>query len=552
MARIFSIRQNYRGDTSSKKVNESVDVEDRNSIQESYARLEKLAGEIYAALAAQFPVCLSSDEFHFFPHFRPETGDQSAWDDFSEGAVRNFFSTVMQWQTRLDALKPQLPASAITVDIDLLSRVLTTLYEQLKRVRVHQTQPAFYLTIISIGLAEAMSQSREALERRIISLPAFLEGAMTNLTHVPVVAAEVARKMIPGLMAWVSILPLTNAERDAGMAIFQRFHTHLDRVDTVPDFRLPGDLYARVADFHMGCRMGLEEVDRHLNQEIEAAENRLSASAAKISGGQTWQEVFQALPSPAAPRGDVQALYSHGIARLKNHCLEQGFFSAHQTAGSEVEIKAIAEHMMPVRANAAYSMPPGHPPSGGVFYMLPLNRQPVPRDMMLLAAHETYPGHHLLDTLRWNQRRPLRRCLEFPLFYEGWASFCEEILFDSKFFSGPADSLMMAKRRFWRAMRGRAELRIHTGRYTLDEAAQELAGVGLVTKEHAEAMVRRYALKPGYQLAYPIGRRKFRRLYTAFLRQGHSPAHFVRNVLAHGEIGFDHLAERLLCKASDV
>jgi hypothetical protein len=527
-------------------------VTDRNSIQESSAWLEKLADEIYAALAAQFPVCLSSDEFHFFPHFRSVAEDERAWDDFSEGSVRNFFSTVTQWQTRLDALRPQLPASAVTVDIELLSRVLTTLYEQLKHVRVHQTQPTFYLTIISIGLAEALSQSREALERRITTLPAFLESAMANLSHVPVVAAEVAREMIPGLTAWISILPLTNAERDAAMAICQRFHAHLDRIDTVPDFRLPGDLYARVADYHMGCQMGLEEIDWHLNQEIEAAQNRLSASAEIISGGRTWQGVFQDLPSPAAPQNDVKALYSAAIARLKSHCLAQGFFSEHQTTGSEVEIKAIAEHMMPVRANAAYSMPPGHPPSGGVFYLLPLNRLPVPRDMMLLAAHETYPGHHLLDTLRWNQRRPLRRCLEFPLFYEGWASFCEEILFDSDFFSGPADSLMMAKRRFWRAMRGRAELRIHTGRYTLDEAAQELAGVGLVTNEHAEAMVRRYALKPGYQLAYAIGRRKFRQLYTAFLGQGHSPARFVRNVLAHGEIGFDHLAERLLYAASDV
>lgn len=221
---------------------------DRESIQESSARLDKLADEIYMALAAQFPVCLSSDEFHFFPHFRSVAKDESAWDNFSEGAVGNFFSSIRQWQTRLDEIRPQLPASAVTVDIDLLSRVLTTLYEQLKRVRVHQTQPTFYLTIISIGLAEALTEPHEVIERSITTLPGFLETAMANLTHVPVVAAEVARQMIPGLTAWISILPLTNAGRDAAMAIFQRFHAHLDRIDTVPDFRLPGDLYARVAD----------------------------------------------------------------------------------------------------------------------------------------------------------------------------------------------------------------------------------------------------------------------------------------------------------------
>jgi uncharacterized protein (DUF885 family) len=520
-------------------------VAHQKSKQERSAQLDKLADEIYAELAARFPVCLSSDEFHFFPHFRPKTAGESVWDDFSEGAVCSFFSQVMQWHSRLDALGSRSPASDVTVDIDVLSRVLTTLYEQFEQVRVHQTQPTFYLTIISIGLAEALTESSEALARRIDALPAFLETAMANLSRVPVVAVEVAREMIPGLTAWISSLPLTDTGRQSAAAILGRFQAHLDGIDAAPDFRLPGDLYGRVADDHMGCRMGLEAIERQLNQEIEAAENRLKESAGRLTGGQTWQEVFRNLPSPAADTVEVQALYRAGIAKLKRHCLEQGFFSHHQTAGSEVEIKTIAEHMMPVRANAAYSMPPGHPPGGGVFYILPVNRQPVPRDMMLLAAHETYPGHHLLDTLRWNQRRPLRRCLEFPLFYEGWASFCEEILFDSRFFSGPADRLLMAKRRFWRAMRGRAELRIHTGRDTLDEAAQELARTGLVTKNQALAMVRRYALKPGYQLAYAIGRQKFRQLYTAALGQGRTPGHFVRNVLAHGQIDFGHLAQRL-------
>jgi uncharacterized protein (DUF885 family) len=104
----------------------------------------------------------------------------------------------------------------------------------------------------------------------------------------------------------------------------------------------------------------------------------------------------------------------------------------------------------------------------------------------------------------------------------------------------------MAKRRFWRAHRGRAELRIHTGLWRLEEAAMELATIGLATQEQALAMVRRYALKPGYQLSYAIGRRKFRQLYKAYIGLGHTPAQFVKEALCEGEIGFDHLARRML------
>lgn len=509
-------------------------------------RLDVLAEEIYTALAAQFPVCLASDEFHFFPQFKATAPSESKWDDFSEGAIHDFCTNIKQWQTRLDALRPRVPASDTNVEIDLLARVLTTLHEQFKQVHVQHLQPTFYLTIVSIGLAEALAESRDALEQRLAGLPFFLETARTNLVHVQQVAAQAAAEMIPRLRNWISMLALTHDQRRSAESALVALAQHMERIDTTLDFRLPGSLYARVADHHMGCQMGLEEISWHLDQEIEAAESHLMELAGQIRAGCSWQAVFHDLPCPSPARNDVAALYQGGIASLKKHCMDQGFFTEDHISGCDVEIQTIPAHMTPVRANAAYSMPPGHPPRGGVFFVMPLNRQPVPRDMMLLAAHETYPGHHLLDTMRWNHRRPLRRCLEFPLFYEGWASFNEEILFDTEFFSGPADRLMMAKRRFWRALRGRTDLRLHTGRCTLDEAALELAGIGLVSREQALQMVRRYALKPGYQLAYAIGRRKFRQLYATMLGQGRPPAHFVRSVLAHAEIGFDHLAEHLL------
>jgi uncharacterized protein (DUF885 family) len=162
----------------------------------------------------------------------------------------------------------------------------------------------------------------------------------------------------------------------------------------------------------------------------------------------------------------------------------------------------------------------------------------------LLSAHETLPGHHLLDTCRWRQANPIRRHIEFPIFYEGWASFAEELLFETGFFAGPSDRLLMAKRRFWRAMRGQADYNMHMRRQSLEDTADTLIAQGMAPAR-AMAMVRRYALKPGYQLAYTIGRRRFRRLFDTYHRGDGRAAEFARRVLAQGEIGFDHL-ERIL------
>lgn len=510
------------------------------------SHLDELAHEILSELAAQFPVCLSSDEFHFFPQFKSDHDNGVEWEDFSDTGVQKFQARVSRWCRRLDQLRPAQPASSVDLDVDLLMRVLTTLDEQLSLVCPHKTQPTFYLTIISIGLAESLDASYDAFGRRIRTLPAFIRAAVENLEQVPAVFRDLALDMIPQLRTWLMLLPMTDAEQQAIMEGLDHYQDHLTKIDPTVGFRLPHDVYARIADFHMGTQMGIEEIAWHLDREIEAAANQLAGSAGRIASGKTWQTVFNELAAPVAAHNDMAALYQGGIDQLKRHCLEQGFTDDHVIADCGVEIQTIPEHLRPIRANAAYSMPPGHPPKGGIFYILPLNRQAVPKDMMLLAAHETFPGHHLLDTHRWRLRQPLRRHLEFPLFYEGWASFGEELLFDTGFFSGPADRLLMAKRRFWRAQRGRADLRIHTGQCGLEEAAVELSATGLADYHQALAMVQRYALKPGYQLAYTIGRGKFRQLYTVFTGRGGTPGQFVRQVLSHGEIGFDHLAERLL------
>ena len=93
-------------------------------------------------------------------------------------------------------------------------------------------------------------------------------------------------------------------------------------------------------------------------------------------------------------------------------------------------------------------------------------------------------------------------------------------------------------------MRGKADLDMHMGRCTLGEAAAFLTGEGMAP-QRAEAMVRRYSLKPGYQLAYTIGRRRFRTLYDAWRQKGGNPAAFARQVFSQGEIGFDDLEQVL-------
>ena len=354
-------------------------------------------------------------------------------------------------------------------------------------------------------------------------------------------------EMIRQLLPWLSSLNIDEALLSPVVRSLERLDDHLKQIATSKDFLLPKDLYDQIAFHHMGCYMNTDEISRQIDHEITETRSILESLSKKISAKKTWTEIIKALPQPGLGSGGVKQLYQSMILQLADHCLQNGLVTSLMKSQCPVFVEEVPDYLLPVRSNAAYSIPPGYPPKGGTFFIMTSDdKMSVPSDYRLLTAHETFPGHHLLDTLRWGLKRALRRHIEFPVFYEGWACFSEELLFDTGFFSSQTDKLLLAKRRYWRAIRGRIDLDIHTRKRNLAQAAQLLMDYGMDQKK-AVAMVRRYILKPGYQLSYTIGRRNFKDLYEQFKNKetDHIPARFARQVLSQGEIGFDHLSQFL-------
>jgi len=503
------------------------------------------AAEIFESLARQFPVCMASDEFHFFPQAASRSLDWRPWDDFTPAALAGTLSDLDHWVRELDRASGSSAPRPEDIDRAMLLRCLQTLRDQLAEVRVHESQPTFYLTIAGIGLAEAYAFGPEAFDARLGGLPAFLDQAAGNLDRLPRLFRDLGTEMLARQQRWLESLVLPEERSVPVQKAYERLGRHLEDADVHDDFLPPIDLYERIARDHMGCGLPPEGIARELAEETKETLEALAAAAAAVAPGRPWQTVVANLPLPAMPRGGARELYARAIGELARHCRQVDLVTSELVAACPVHVEGIPAYMRPVRSNAAFSMPPGHPPGGGTFFILDTGPgAAIPPDHRLLTAHETYPGHHLLDTCRWRHPRPVRRHLEFPIFYEGWASFAEELLFETGFFEGAVDRLLMAKRRFWRALRGQVDLDIHMRRRSLDGAAALLTSHGLSARR-AAAMVRRYSLKPGYQLAYSIGRRRFKRLWTAFRQREGDPAVFARRVLAQGEIGFDHLAQQL-------
>ncbi|MEJ2473416.1 MAG: hypothetical protein P8Y74_05965, partial [Desulfobacterales bacterium] len=189
------------------------------------------AGDLFDSLAAQFPVCMASDEFHFFPQAKARKFDWSRWDDFSTESLANAIRQLTRWDRKLGQLLSPPLSSAQTIDADMLRRVIQTLRDQLALVRVTETQPTFYLTIVGIGLAEAFEAGSQALKARLKHLPAFLDQAVRNLNRVPRLFRDLGIDMLAKQQKWLDSLSLPEARRIPVKDAFDRLGMHLRKTD---------------------------------------------------------------------------------------------------------------------------------------------------------------------------------------------------------------------------------------------------------------------------------------------------------------------------------
>jgi len=297
--------------------------------------------------------------------------------------------------------------------------------------------------------------------------------------------------------------------------------------------------------------MSIDSIEPLLHDELDMMEEVLAQQAAQLAPGRTWVEAEQVVPFVEAAGHDLLAVYRRELEVMEAHCRQLGLTLDDPSVGAHLEIALVPDCLAAIRASDAYAATPGFPPRGGVFFVMEKgrvrnNRPGRSLEYRMTAAHEAWPGHHLLDSCRWSLDRPLRRPVESPLFYEGWACLAEELMARTGYFDGPWDRFLLAKRRAERAARGLIDLGLQSGRMTIIQAQELLMQVGY-RAEVARSVVPKYLLRPGYQICYTLGLKQGLALLDMF--GGHDIGFFARILLSQGEIGFDRL-EKIMSAAS--
>jgi len=509
------------------------------------ASVEAVGHSMFEVLARTFPVACASDEFFYFPQVRLPEPQWSTWDCFSSETVTEIVRRLSAWEGELDRLTSYQSDLEVQIDIAMLQKLARTLREQLSEVRTWEFQPTFYLTLICIGLAEAMeSEDPAAKHERARSLPTFLEQASHNLNCVPVLFRDIGLEMVSDTRNYLVFLEKTLPELQPALTALDRFDDALQNVSTRENFLLPQELLERILRFHIHCDMDIQEINDTLDQEIDEMQQILEQEAKSFISEQftvqgfhpLWSEALKSIPMPAVGKEGLIGLYQGEVNRLVKHCLDQGLVLPDLASSCPVRVTSMPSFLSAIRTASSYSIPPKHPPSGGKFYVLTkyvpdAAQQRHLREYRMTCAHESYPGHHLLDASRWSLARACRSAVEQPIFYEGWACFAEELMRLTGYFSEPGDQLLLAKRRLQRAMRGKVDIGLQTGTMNISTAARYLKETG-TSMEQAMSSVRKYTLN-----------RQFLDLFERYGRD--NLPNFVQTVLGQGEIHFTDLEKTL-------
>jgi len=536
----------------------------------------ELAERYFNYLSRSFPVMCASDEFHFMPRAEKAGLYYNKIDNFDADAVNECIFILKEFQSDFSGISGNKDRIArhddnleAFIDLELLKASVAGILIELETKRSWRNNPLLYLKVAFIGLDHASSKpasGQEELTRRVLdrlgAIPRLLKQAARNINQVPAPYRQASLNMIVDCRNY-----LLEIKKSLSHDKYRDFNEYLDNTWSALDgfeaylrsIPLVHDGHADIKDIEATLRghfmivrslaeifqIGMEEWQKNLRQ--------LKRIQAKIDSQKSWKELYDSYCPPDIERMDTISLYRQEFEQLYRFFREHGFQDFN--FNTSLEICETPVYLRSVRGAASFSAAFSTDRREKDFFFITtqmpkmmskntarLLRKRLYREYKFLTAHETFPGHHLLDSFRRQLKNPVRRQIESPLFYEGWAYYAESLLDSYEYVKSPIDHLVNARRSLWRAARCQIDAGLINGMLTREDAVGLLKEAGF-TQDEANDQIDRFQLNPGYQLCYSLGRYEILKLkqnYGTLL----GLERFHRRLLEGGELPFHLIAER--------
>jgi len=523
--------------------------------------LHSVASDYFEYLGTHLPQQCASDDFYFLPRSEVATQHLSSLDDLNPEKIQDHIRYVQN-------LFRDIPAHG-REDLDeetdrfLLKQSMESFVRQFDDAQVWRNDPTLYVKIPLFATDHVISrrdsspdESKSDLCLVLGQIPSFLGVASRTLYCPSELALEVAVSMVQDAIGFYkhdlrsffvqqfgSDKELLSKNEEALQAL-QQYKKELCELPSTPSFAVGGDGLQEISAVSLRYHRSPEEILEIAQHMYQKTQGKLRELARRIDPRKTWGRLIREQAPSATSSEGLMRLYQREVEHLRR------FFYSQRVVTIPPEEKVIVlktpSYLRSLRATASYRAPlSGGTNSHGLFYITPGKEdlEVISKHCPYLCAHETYPGHHILDHLRINQSNPIRRQIESPLFYEGWSCYAEQLLDELGYIEDPRVQLIGLKRQLWRNLRAILDVELQTERITLAQGAEKIERIGFSAKR-AQSQIRRFALTPGYQLCYSMGMYEILRLRKRFSSQLALKI-FHDMLLGGGQLPF-HLVEKRL------
>jgi len=528
----------------------------------SKTTIAEIADDYFAYLGRHLPQQCASDEFYFLPRSESAVRHLGILDDLTPDMVQGHIGYVRGLLNRMPSEKTDDLEEE--VDRSLLRQSMRGFIREFENAKVWEKDPTLYIKIPLLAVDHILSRGdespRDKTEVDLFSLfdciPEFLRLATRNLHLISETALEVSLGMVHDAIHFFRYHITAYAAAKIGdsdrfssknrvlLDAWEQYGKDLFQISLRDSFAIGEEALMEILQVSLSYPESPDKILEQARLDCRETGERLSTLAGEVEGGNGWKEIeYELAPKVSSPE-DLLNLFRREIQKLRHFFSKQDILSF--PVGEKVHVRRTPSYLESLRAAASYRAPlTGEKGGHGVFYI-----NPVQDDLRLIAshspylsAHEAYPGHHILDNIRIHLANPIRRQIESPLFYEGWACYAEQLLDEMGYISNPRQQLIGLKRRLWRNLRAVLDIELQTGRITPDQASRKIEALGFPLKR-ARRQVRRFCVTPGYQLCYSVGMYEIIRLRDRFsTRMEQKEFHDI--LLGGGQIPF-HLAERRL------
>jgi uncharacterized protein (DUF885 family) len=413
-----------------------------------------------------------------------------------------------------------------------------------------------------------LAQRAAALAHRLRQVPRLLSDAKRNLTdqkEIPKIWAEMGEELAKSGVGFFRDLgsssalesprissDLIQAGKLASAAChdYHRF-LHESVVRRGSDgYSLGVKLFDELLLHQHGLSFTGVELQKLGREVVAQTLSEIDKVAAQVDPNLTAGEIIAKLKAQIPKSEELIDYYGTFVRGARQHLIDHDLITV--PPNDDLVLIDTPVFARPTYPYAGYFPPaPFDTDQHGFFWVTPIDKEAAPElqeqqkrghnryQALVVSLHEAYPGHHL-QLQRANQvSSNVRKLFGTSVFVEGWALYCEEMMYETGYYPDAQTRLMQLAMQLWRACRVVIDVGLHNGSMSFEDAVSLLVDTAKLERINAEAEVKRYTQSPTQPMSYIVGKMEILRLRSDYRKQQggeYNLKKFHNHLLSYGSI----------------